>query len=73
MEGLRDNKPLLYSIVLSGGLVFSLATGVMPDLSNMFEIVDFPNDVSLCFSDIIYKKYLSVDILIIFRINKYSE
>ncbi|CAG9567416.1 unnamed protein product [Danaus chrysippus] len=44
MEGLRDNKPLLYSIVLSGGLVFSLATGVMPDLSNMFEIVDFPND-----------------------------
>ncbi|XP_063838931.1 endoplasmic reticulum transmembrane helix translocase [Ostrinia nubilalis] len=44
MEGLRDNKPLLYSIVVSGGAVLALAAGVFPDLSNMFEIVDFPLD-----------------------------
>lgn len=46
MEGLRDNKPLLYSIVVSGGAVLALAAGVFPDLSNMFEIVYFPPDVS---------------------------
>ncbi|XP_026487368.2 endoplasmic reticulum transmembrane helix translocase [Vanessa tameamea] len=44
MEGLRDNKPLLYSILISGGVVFALATGVLPDLSNLFEIVYFPPD-----------------------------
>ncbi|KAL0848969.1 hypothetical protein ABMA28_013357 [Loxostege sticticalis] len=44
MEGLRDNKPLLYSIVVSGGAVLALAAGVFPDLSNMFEIVYFPPD-----------------------------
>ncbi|XP_068620911.1 endoplasmic reticulum transmembrane helix translocase [Battus philenor] len=44
MEGLRDNKPLLYSIVLSGGAVLALAAGLIPDLSNMFEIVYFPPD-----------------------------
>lgn len=47
MEGLRDNKPLLYSIVASGGAVLALATGIFPDLSNMFEIVYFPPDVSI--------------------------
>ncbi|RVE53320.1 hypothetical protein evm_002153 [Chilo suppressalis] len=44
MEGLRDNKPLLYSIVASGGAVLALAAGIFPDLSNMFEIVYFPPD-----------------------------
>ncbi|VVC97262.1 unnamed protein product [Leptidea sinapis] len=42
MEGLRANKPLLYSIVISGGTVVALAAGLLPDLSSMFEIVDFP-------------------------------
>lgn len=46
MEGLRDNKPLLYSILVSGGVVLALAAGIFPDLSNMFEIVYFPPDVS---------------------------
>ncbi|XP_073941459.1 endoplasmic reticulum transmembrane helix translocase [Choristoneura fumiferana] len=47
MEGLRDNKPLLYSIVVSGGAVLALAAGILPDLSNMFEIVYFPPDYRL--------------------------
>lgn len=46
MEGLRDNKPLLYSVLVSGGVVLALAAGIFPDLSNMFEIVYFPPDVS---------------------------
>lgn len=47
MEGLRDNKPLLYSIVLSGGTVLALAAGLLPELSNMFEIVYFTPDFRL--------------------------
>ncbi|XP_047987230.1 endoplasmic reticulum transmembrane helix translocase [Leguminivora glycinivorella] len=47
MEGLRDNKPLLYSIVISGGAVLALAAGILPDLSSMFEIVYFPPDYRL--------------------------
>ena len=49
MEGLKDNKPLLYSILVSGGAVLALATGVFPDLSNLFEIVYFPPDVSILY------------------------
>ncbi|KAM3962708.1 endoplasmic reticulum transmembrane helix translocase [Aphomia sociella] len=47
MEGLRDNKPLLYSILVSGGAVLALAAGLVPELSNMFEIVYFPPDFRL--------------------------
>lgn len=47
MEGLRDNKPLLYSILVSGGTVLALAAGIIPDLSTAFEIVYFPPDVSI--------------------------
>ncbi|XP_045768267.1 endoplasmic reticulum transmembrane helix translocase [Maniola jurtina] len=44
MEGLKDNKPLLFSVLLSGGTVLALATGAVPDLTNAFEIVYFPPD-----------------------------
>lgn len=47
MEGIQENKPLLYSVIISGGTVFALAAGFLPDLSNMFEIVDFPPDFRL--------------------------
>ncbi|XP_053601679.1 endoplasmic reticulum transmembrane helix translocase [Plodia interpunctella] len=42
MEGLRANKPLLYSVVVSGGCVLALAAGLLPELNHMFEIVHFP-------------------------------
>ncbi|KAL4715211.1 hypothetical protein ACJJTC_012258 [Scirpophaga incertulas] len=44
MEGLRDNKPLLFSIMVASGTVLVLAAGILPDFSNMFEIVYFPPD-----------------------------
>lgn len=47
MEGLKQNKPLLYSVAISGGVVLGLAAGIFPDLSNMFEIVEFPDEVSI--------------------------
>lgn len=46
MEGLKQNKPLMYSVVVSGGVVLALAAGIFPDLSTMFEIVEFPDEVS---------------------------
>jgi manganese-transporting P-type ATPase len=45
MESLTANRPLLYSVLLSGGAVFALALGLMPDLSHQFEIVPFPHEV----------------------------
>lgn len=46
MESLRENRLLMYSILVSTGLVIMLALGLSPDLTNTFEIVDFPSDVS---------------------------
>ncbi|XP_065358266.1 endoplasmic reticulum transmembrane helix translocase [Calliphora vicina] len=44
MESLRENRLLLYSILVSTGLVVMLALGLSSDLTNTFEIVDFPSD-----------------------------
>ncbi|XP_075152001.1 endoplasmic reticulum transmembrane helix translocase [Haematobia irritans] len=44
MESLRENRLLLYSILISTGLVLMLALGFSPELTNTFEIVEFPND-----------------------------
>ncbi|GFS72069.1 manganese-transporting ATPase 13A1 [Nephila pilipes] len=41
MESLGENKPLMYSIVISGTAILMLVTGLSPDLSNIFSIVDF--------------------------------
>lgn len=46
MESLRQNKALLNSILISGGVVVALTLGVLPELSAQFEIIDFPPDVS---------------------------
>ncbi|XP_071487293.1 endoplasmic reticulum transmembrane helix translocase-like [Diadema antillarum] len=44
MESLRDNKPLLYSLFFSTMAVFALVSGVVPDISDQFEIVEFTTD-----------------------------
>lgn len=51
MESLRENKLLMYAIFASAGLVAILALGISPELTHTFEIVDFPDDVSIlsCF------------------------
>lgn len=46
MESLRDNRPLLWSIVGSVMAVVCLVSGVMPDMAEQFSIVVFPADVS---------------------------
>uniref|UniRef100_A0A0N5AJ36 Cation-transporting ATPase n=1 Tax=Syphacia muris TaxID=451379 RepID=A0A0N5AJ36_9BILA len=41
MESLFENKPLLYSLLFSGAAVFTLASGVSPDLLLKFELIEF--------------------------------
>ncbi len=46
MESLRENKALLYSLASTGCFIAMLAAGWLPEMSQQFEIVDFPEDVS---------------------------
>lgn len=45
MCSLKENKPLLYSILGSFGLIFLLVTGIVPELPEQFSIVEFPLEV----------------------------
>lgn len=47
MESLTENKALLYSIICSAGAILALAMGLVPDIAQQFEIVEFPSEVSL--------------------------
>ncbi|XP_055684962.1 endoplasmic reticulum transmembrane helix translocase [Lutzomyia longipalpis] len=44
MESLRENRLLLYSILISSSIVICLALNISPDLTSTFEIVEFPDD-----------------------------
>ncbi|NP_001135438.1 ATPase type 13A1 [Nasonia vitripennis] len=44
MEGLIENKLLMYSLLGSTAAIFALALGIVPDIALQFEIVDFPSD-----------------------------
>lgn len=46
MERLRENKYLMYAILASSGVIVFLSLGLSSDLNQMFEIVDFPEEVS---------------------------
>lgn len=46
MESLTQNRPLLYSIVISGGTVLALALGILPEMAAQFEIIQFPSEVT---------------------------
>ena len=45
MASLTENRPLLYSLFIAGGVIFVLASGLFPDVSAMFEIETFTEDV----------------------------
>ena len=46
MESLKENKPLLYSILFSAGAVFVLGCRLMPEFSDQFQIVEFSDEVN---------------------------
>ena len=56
MESLKENKPLLYSIIFSASAAVGLACRTFPDLNEQFQIVDFPSDVNFSYLYIIIKK-----------------
>lgn len=45
MESLRENKYLLYSVLVSASIVIGLALNVSPELTATFQIVDIPDEV----------------------------
>jgi len=45
MESLKENRPLLYSILFSAGAVVVLGARLMPELSDQFQIVSFEEEV----------------------------
>lgn len=47
MESLRENKNLMYSIMISTAVILCLALGISEQILEMFEIVNFADDVSL--------------------------
>ena len=47
MESLQENKPLLYSLLFSGAAITALASGLLPDVSNHFELVELTSEVSV--------------------------
>ncbi len=46
MESLRENKPLLYSLAFSGGAIVALASGLIPEVQEQFELVQLEPEVS---------------------------
>ena len=46
MESLRENKALMYSLSATGSFIALLALGWVPELSEQFGIIDFPDEVS---------------------------
>jgi len=42
MESLAENRPMLISVVGSGLAVFALASNVIPELSEKFELIQLP-------------------------------
>lgn len=47
MESLSENRPLLWSIALSGLAIVGLLTGSSPEFNEQFALVDIPTEVSL--------------------------
>ncbi|XP_059170131.1 endoplasmic reticulum transmembrane helix translocase-like [Physella acuta] len=60
MERLRDNKPLIYSLMFSTLAVLLLASGVIPELQQQFELVELPSDFRMTVLGIVVGDILSV-------------
>ena len=45
MESLRENKPLLYSLMIAGGAIVALSSGLIPELQQQFELVELEPEV----------------------------
>ncbi|NXV20114.1 AT131 ATPase, partial [Cepphus grylle] len=53
MESLRENKPLLWSIVLSGLAIVGLLTGSSPEFNEQFGLVEIPTEFKMVITQVL--------------------
>uniref|UniRef100_A0A8C3XMS7 ATPase 13A1 n=1 Tax=Chelydra serpentina TaxID=8475 RepID=A0A8C3XMS7_CHESE len=53
MESLRENKPLLWSIILSGLAILGLLTGSSPEFSEKFGLVEIPMEFKIVIAQVL--------------------
>ncbi|KAM6330498.1 endoplasmic reticulum transmembrane helix translocase isoform 2-T2 [Alca torda] len=53
MESLRENKPLLWSIVLSGLAIVGLLTGSSPEFNEQFGLVEIPAEFKMVITQVL--------------------
>ncbi|XP_043940713.1 endoplasmic reticulum transmembrane helix translocase [Protopterus annectens] len=58
MESLRENKPLLWSIVLSGLAIIMLLTGSSPEFNEQFALVDIPVEFKLVIAQMLVADFI---------------
>ncbi|NP_001121512.1 manganese-transporting ATPase 13A1 [Xenopus tropicalis] len=54
MESLRENKPLLWSIVISGAAILGLLSGSSPEFNDQFGLVDIPMEFKFIIAQVLF-------------------
>ncbi|XP_013910353.1 PREDICTED: manganese-transporting ATPase 13A1 [Thamnophis sirtalis] len=57
MESLRENKPLLWSIIISGLAIVALLTGSSPEFNEQFGLVDIPMEFKLVITGVLVTNF----------------
>ncbi|XP_067876984.1 manganese-transporting ATPase 13A1 [Heterodontus francisci] len=58
MESLRENKPLLWSIVISGLAIVGLLTGSSPEFNEQFGLVEIPTELKIVIAEVLVVDFL---------------
>lgn len=59
MESLRENKPLLWSIALSGLAIVGLLSGSSPEFNEQFALVDIPTEFKLVIAQVLVVDFVA--------------
>uniref|UniRef100_A0A6Q2ZPZ3 Endoplasmic reticulum transmembrane helix translocase n=1 Tax=Esox lucius TaxID=8010 RepID=A0A6Q2ZPZ3_ESOLU len=73
MESLRENKPLLWSIALSGLAIVGLLSGSSPEFNEQFALVDIPTEFKLIIAQVLVVDFVAallVDRILQFLLGK---
>ncbi|XP_039206296.1 manganese-transporting ATPase 13A1 isoform X4 [Crotalus tigris] len=57
MESLRENKPLLWSIIISGLAIVALLTGSSPEFNEQFGLVEIPTEFKLVITKVLVANF----------------
>ncbi|CAL8286621.1 unnamed protein product [Boreogadus saida] len=75
MESLTENRPLLWSIAISGLAIVGLLSGSSPEFNEQFSLVDIPMDFKLVIAQVLVVDFVSallVDRILEFLLGKGS-